>query len=75
MSLVKAIKHGKEKRKPYRKSRAFTPSCRNHGACGYCRGNRTYSSTKREKAAQEQIDAWEGEEEVGPPEEVPGDDS
>lgn len=32
MSLDKAIKFGKEKRKPYRKEKAIAPSCRNHGA-------------------------------------------
>lgn len=31
MSLDKAIKHGKEKRKQYTGARAVDPSCRNHG--------------------------------------------
>lgn len=41
MSLDKAIKHGKEHRKPYRGSRRFDRTCRNHGACPWCRNNRT----------------------------------
>jgi hypothetical protein len=42
MSLDKAIKHGKEKRKPYRGSKAIDATCRNHGSCTYCRDNRTH---------------------------------
>lgn len=33
MSLEKAIKHGKEKRKPYRNAKAVSKYCRNHGGC------------------------------------------
>ena len=46
MSLDKAIEHGKEKRKPYHKSKAFDQSCRNHGSCSYCQENRTFQSKK-----------------------------
>lgn len=46
MSLDKAIKHGKEKRKPYRGSKSVDRSCRNHKSCPYCLGNRT-ANTKR----------------------------
>jgi len=46
MSLEKAIAHGKEKRKPYRGSKRFDCSCRNHGSCGYCLGNRTLFDKK-----------------------------
>ena len=42
MSLDKAIEHGKEHRKPYRGSKAIDPSCRNHGSCEVCRGNRLH---------------------------------
>lgn len=41
MALNKAIEHGKEKRSPYFGSARFDRSCRNHGACTYCRRNRT----------------------------------
>lgn len=43
MSLDKAIEHGKEKRKPYRGSKAWDYSCRNHGSCSYCVEQRTHN--------------------------------
>ena len=46
MSLEKAIEHKKEKRKPYRGSKAFDCSCRNHGSCSYCESNRTIFDKK-----------------------------
>jgi hypothetical protein len=48
MSLDKAIQHGKEKRKPYRGSKAVDCTCRNHGSCGWCRDNRLYKFRKVE---------------------------
>lgn len=42
MSLDKAIKHGKEKRKPYYGSKAIDCTCRPHGSCEWCRSNRLY---------------------------------
>ena len=42
MSLDEAIKHGKEKRKPYRGAKACDPWCRNHGYCWICRENRLH---------------------------------
>lgn len=47
MSLDKAIEHGKEHREPYRGSKAIDCTCRNHGSCEVCKGNRLYSSIKR----------------------------
>ena len=55
MSHNKAIKHGKERRRPYRGSRRFDHSCRNHGGCGYCRGNRLYAASRRVVAADERL--------------------
>lgn len=49
MSLDKAIKHGKEKRKEYRRSASFDPSCRHGGSCPYCEGNRRIAA-RRERA-------------------------
>lgn len=49
--LDKAIRHGKEHRAPYRGSKVIDRSCRNHGDCPYCKGNRLYSSKKRIEAA------------------------
>ena len=42
MSLDKAIEHGKEKRKPYRGSKAIDGTCRNHGSCKWCENNRKH---------------------------------
>lgn len=52
MSLNKAIEHGKEYRKQYYKfCKLVDPSCRNHGNCIWCQGNRHYNTKKRlEKA-------------------------
>ena len=47
MSLDKAIKHGKEHRKQYRKSKSVDKECRNHGNCEWCRNNRLYKNKKR----------------------------
>lgn len=41
MSLDKAIAHKKEHRKPYKGAKAVDTFCRNHGACPWCRENRT----------------------------------
>lgn len=46
MSLDKAIKYGKEKRKPYRGGKACSPQCRNHGGCTWCRDGRLYKHKK-----------------------------
>ena len=42
MSLDKSIAHSKERRKPYRGSKAIDPSCRNHGGCPWCEENRKF---------------------------------
>lgn len=46
MSLDKAIKSGKEHRKPYRGAKAIDRSCRNHGSCQWCRRNRQHKNDK-----------------------------
>ena len=54
MSLNKRIESGKEHRKPYRGSKNFDYSCRNHGGCPWCEGNRLYNDrVKREKSEEE----------------------
>ena len=52
MSLDKAIKHGKEKRKPYLRSKRFDRSCRNHGSCPWCRDGRAHK-VKRQRPIEE----------------------
>lgn len=47
MSNDKAIIYGKSKRKPYRGGKAIARSCRNHGSCEYCLGNRRYQTNKQ----------------------------
>ena len=42
MSLAKAIQHKKEHRKEYHDSRAIDKTCRNHGSCRFCEGNRRH---------------------------------
>lgn len=60
MSLEKAIQHKKENRKPYRGSKAFDCSCRNHGSCGYCESNRTIFDKKARMRVEGQVDEWFG---------------
>lgn len=33
-------------KRPYRKSRRFDKTCRNHGRCPYCRSNRLHSTRR-----------------------------
>ena len=58
MSLDKAIKHGKEKRKEYRGSKRFDRTCRNHGRCSYCENNRRHSDIKNARSIDEQFDEF-----------------
>ena len=55
MSLDKAIKYGKEKRKPYTGAKAVDRTCRNHGSCDWCKANRLYSSRRKEAACEDRM--------------------
>lgn len=55
MSLDKAIEYGKEKRKPYRGSKAVDRTCCNHGSCGWCKSNRLYKNNKHIESMNERI--------------------
>ena len=50
MGLEKAIEYGKEHRKPYRYKKNYAKSvdhtCRNHGTCPWCKGNRLHKFEK-----------------------------
>ena len=46
MSLNKAIKSGKEHRKPYRGAKAVDKQCRNHGSCLRSYSNRVFKYKK-----------------------------
>ena len=56
MALDKAIKHGKEKRKPYYRSGAIDKSCRNHGDCSYCTQNRLFKNKRRGVITKEDME-------------------
>lgn len=53
MSLDKAIKSGKEKRRQYRGAKAVDCTCRNHGSCAYCLSNRTIANRRKLEAMLE----------------------
>ena len=48
MSFDKFYPKRKDQREPYRGSKQFDRSCRNHGSCGYCESNRTHKNKRRE---------------------------
>ena len=50
--MDKAIEHGKEHRKPYRGAKAVDMTCRNHGSCPWCIGNRTFRHKRALAAAK-----------------------
>jgi len=53
VSLDKAIKYGKEKRKAYGGSKRFFMSCRNHGGCPWCEENRKHKFRDKHPAEKE----------------------
>ena len=53
--LNKAIEHGKERRKPYRGSKAFDKTWRNHGGCDWCRENRLHKFKKEEEKTLDKL--------------------
>lgn len=55
MSLDKSIQSGKSHRKPYRGAKVIDATCRNHGSCKWCEGNRTHKNDKRELAAEQEL--------------------
>ena len=54
--LDKAIEHSKEHRKPYRGSKVFDRTCRNHGGCNWCKDNRLYRTNKLKERAEQNIE-------------------
>jgi hypothetical protein len=50
MGLQKAIEHGREKRRPWPYYKMVDHTCRNHGGCSYCYGNRTHWRRKNRAA-------------------------
>ena len=60
MSLDKAIEHGHEHRAPYRHAKAVDATCRNHGSCTLCRGDRLHQSIREVERVADALDEWEG---------------
>lgn len=59
MSLDKAIQHGKEKRKEYyRLAPSIDMSCRCHGGCIWCLGNRLYKYEKENQKTLDKLKDW-----------------
>lgn len=48
---------GKTIKKPYTKSKRFDLSCRCHGGCPYCFGNRYYKHIKRFVESKEEMES------------------
>ena len=48
MSFDKQYPNRKDHRKKFYKAKAYDRSCRNHGACYYCKDNRMHHNKKRE---------------------------
>ena len=61
MGLEKAIEHNKEHRKPFTGAKAIDSSCRNHGSCEWCAGNRLYGARKRLAAMDYDEDDYDDE--------------
>lgn len=55
MGLEKAIKSGKEHRKEYRGSKAIDSTCRNHGGCPWCEGNRINKYKNLDKISKKEL--------------------
>ena len=58
--LDKAIEHGKERRRPYYGAKAVDRTCRNHGSCPACLGNRIHSRRRALAAAKDKEQEWTG---------------
>lgn len=59
MSLDKAIKYGKEKRKPYYGCKSFDPDCRNHGSDTYMVKSRLHNKKRQEQIAKSKLKEYE----------------
>lgn len=47
MSFDKNYPNRKDQRKPYKGAKSVDRSCRCHGGCSYCKGNRLHSTERR----------------------------
>lgn len=60
MGLEKAIEHGKEHRKPYRRAKAVDRTCRNHGDCPYCRDGRLHQIRREREKMENKMEEYYG---------------
>lgn len=58
MGLEKGIENGREHRKRYTNSKAFDYSCRNHGGCAWCEGNRLYKTRRKEEEFSRELEEY-----------------
>lgn len=58
MGMEKEIEHKKEHRKPYRGAKAVERTCRNHGGCKWCKGNRMYKHDKKKLRAKQELEEY-----------------
>ena len=59
MALDKAIEHGKEHRKQYTGAKAIDRTCRNHGSCEWCKGNRLHQQLRMDEAGRQALEEFE----------------
>ena len=60
--LDKAIEHGKEHRKRFYRAKYYDRSCRCHGGCKWCEGNRLFQFRKA-KSRVEYVEYMEDDDE------------
>ena len=49
---------GKEHRQKFYGAKAIDSTCRNHGSCPYCSGNRQFKVTKQKQKAAARLNDW-----------------
>lgn len=54
MGFDKDYPKRKDKRKPYRRSKAIDRTCRSHGSCAWCRDGRLHRAKRQEAQAEGQ---------------------
>ena len=54
MSFDNDYPNRKDRRKPYYRSKQVDRSCRNHGSCPWCEGNRTHRNERRKPIEEDQ---------------------
>ena len=59
MAFDKNYPNRKDWRKPYRGAKAVDVTCRCHGTCPHCQGNRQHKNLKRQITADESLKEME----------------